>query len=215
VENGIGCWELNVVLLRTKMNVSEAEKYAVKLLEEKLPKGYTYHNLRHTVDVATSSERIARIEGVSEEDILLIQTASYFHDIGIIEDYHGHEVISAEMAKNILPEFGYTSNEISVILKLILATQMPQIAHNTLEQIICDADLDYLGREDYFNISTMLRQEWINVHANYCDDKEWYGLQKEFLTKHVYHTKAAQKLRNAGKEQNLQKINSIIENLTS
>ena len=37
--------------------------------------------------------------------------------------------------------------------QLILATKVPQKPKNKLEKIICDADLDYLGREDFDNIS--------------------------------------------------------------
>ena len=38
-------------------------------------------------------------------------------------------------------------------MELREATKIPQTPLTKLEEIICDADLDYLGREDFFEIS--------------------------------------------------------------
>ncbi|MCK9612757.1 MAG: hypothetical protein PHR81_00260 [Bacteroidales bacterium] len=41
-----------------------------------------------------------------------------------------------------------------------MATKIPTKLKNKLEKLLCDADLDYLGREDYMEISNRLRREW-------------------------------------------------------
>lgn len=55
-------------------------------------------------------------------------------------------------ARQYLPHFGYTGDEIEQVCDIIMATQMPQNPHNHLGQIICDADLDYLGRNDFLSL---------------------------------------------------------------
>ena len=40
-----------------------------------------------------------------------------------------------------------------------MATKFPQDPHNLLEEIICDADLDFLGRTDFYPIGNSLFEE--------------------------------------------------------
>ena len=53
-----------------------------------------------------------------------------------------------------------------------MATKMPQRPKNLLQQIICDADLDYLGRNDFFILSEKLHKEFIEYKIA-CNDEEW------------------------------------------
>ena len=41
-----------------------------------------------------------------------------------------------------------------------MATKVPQSPKNHLEEILCDCDLDYLGRDDFEKISNNLFSEW-------------------------------------------------------
>ena len=45
------------------------------------------------------------------------------------------------------------------ICGMIMATKIPQSPKNYLEQILCDADLDYLGRDDFYDIGGTLFKE--------------------------------------------------------
>ena len=65
----------------------------------------------------------------------------------------------ALVSREILPKYGYTDEQINQVKELIYATIIPHDPKNKLEQIICDADLDYLGRDDFFEISETLRRE--------------------------------------------------------
>jgi HD superfamily phosphodiesterase len=123
------------------------------ILEKDLPQDLFYHNLKHTVDVVTEVELIGWAEGISDENILLLKTAALFHDIGHTVSYDDHEYYSAEIAKQILPKFNYTPEEIATICDVIQSTKLPPNPKNILEEIICDADLDYLGRIDFIPVS--------------------------------------------------------------
>lgn len=195
------------------MKLIEIEKHIKHRFENELKPCYVYHDLKHTLDVVNSSEIIAKLEGVSEKDIEIIKTAAYLHDIGILVQFKEHEKHSVNTAKEILPTFGYEPEDIEIIIGLIHSTQMPQVANNILQEIICDADLDYLGREDYFEISSRLRKEWSSLFIMNFSDIQWYISQKGFLSNHVFHTSSSRKIRNEIKMQNIYKLQSLIDNL--
>jgi uncharacterized protein len=82
----------------------------------------------------------------------LLKTACLFHDIGFTISGQDHEERGCEIAEEVLPDLNYDSDQINRIKGMIMATKIPQTPNNKLEQIICDADLDYLGRDDFFSI---------------------------------------------------------------
>jgi hypothetical protein len=94
---------------------------------------------------------------------------------------------------------------------MILTTKLPQDADTSLGKILCDADLDYLGREDYLMISHCLRHEWITLDINKLTLLEWYQLQVDFLETHNYFTDYAVKSRQAKKEKNLNQIKELLK----
>jgi hypothetical protein len=74
-----------------------------------------------------------------------------------------------------------------------------------LEEIICDADLDYLGRDDFHEIADKLRKE-LREHGKIDSDRKWDEIQVVFLTNHQYFTETAKRSRNTKKAQNLEEI---------
>ena len=93
---------------------------------------------------------------------------------------------------------------------MIMATKIPQSPKNHYEQIICDADLDYLGRYDYATNSNNLLQEIEFVKK--LTPKEWLQIQEKFLKAHTYFTATSQKLRNQNKINVLNKIQQQLKN---
>ncbi|MEP6845771.1 MAG: phosphohydrolase, partial [Panacibacter sp.] len=94
------------------------------------------------------------------------------------------------------------------ICGLIMATKIPQRPLTHLEKIICDADLDYLGRDDFRRISNALRLEFL-AHDIVKNDREWEEKQIHFFEQHKYFTTTSNNLRNAMKLQQLAKLKQI------
>lgn len=192
------------------MQLESAEKYILNLLREKLPKYLTYHCLEHTIDVYNEAKRIAISENINgETDLKLILTAALFHDSGFIESELSHEQQSCIISTRVLPDFDYSDIEISKICEIIMATKIPQTPGSKLAEVLCDADLDYLGRNDFDTISDSLFEEF-KFRKIVTDQKSWDLIQFNFFNSHHYFTKTNQDLRNHQKTVNLQKI---IENL--
>jgi hypothetical protein len=77
---------------------------------------------------------------------------------------------------------------------MIMATKIPQTPHNKLEEIICDADLDYLGREDFFPIAQTLFSEW-KSRFFIVEENEWNQVQFNFFKLHHYFSSTNKSLR--------------------
>jgi predicted metal-dependent HD superfamily phosphohydrolase len=183
------------------MDFEKAKDFILNKLENELSKKLDYHNLEHILDVYNASIQYAKLEGVNEEETILLRTASLFHDSGFIVKADGHEQISCEFAEQYLPNFSYSKSQIEKIKGMIMATKIPQSPKNHLEEILADADLDYLGRDDFEKISERLFQE---LALN--DRNEWNKIQISFFEKHNYFTDSAKRLRNEKKQENLEKI---------
>ncbi len=188
------------------MNYEGAKDYILKKLERELDPRLTYHSIDHTLDVLESAIRLAEMEKISEEDKIILKTACVFHDSGMLVTYRGHEEASIEICRQTLPRFGYDNEATDRICSMIGTTKLPQQADDPLDKILCDADLDYLGRNDFFMIAHRLKYEWEALDIITTTLKEWYKIQKDFLTTHKYFTASAIKLRQDLKEENLKQV---------
>ena len=191
------------------MDFEGAKQFILDKLRKELKPTLYYHDISHTLDVYDSVKRIASLEKVNSTDLLLLKTAALFHDSGMLRTYTGHEEASCEIANKYLPGFGYSPEAIKLINKMIIATKLPQNASGHLEQIICDGDLDYLGRDDFFMISHRLKLEWNLQNFNPTTLREWYKLQINFLGNHKFFTKSAIQTREERKQKNLNEIKEI------
>lgn len=199
---------------KTKLQIiryDDLEEFMLDKLERELPKYLYYHNLKHTMDVVIQAEIIGRGEKINEEEMLLLKTAALFHDSGQTVQSKGHELISAQIAQDILPRFSYTQDQINIICDIIKATELPPKPKTLLEKIICDADLDYLGRSDFIPVSNTLYKE-LHEQKLIGSIEEWNKLQIKFLSAHQYFTETANRLREVNKQTQIERLKQLIEN---
>lgn len=193
------------------MQFEKVKKFILDKLKKDLPKNLTYHSLGHIKDVYKAAEDLAKLEKVTGDDLTILLTAVLFHDSGFLIQQKEHERVGCELAALYLPDFGYSDEQIVRISGLIMATRIPQTPNNKLEKIICDADLDYLGRDDFFKIGNYLFDE-LCMYGIISTENEWNKLQVRFLESHRYFTTSAKKLRKAKKDEHLALIKSKIKN---
>jgi len=191
------------------MQFEKVKEFILAKLKNELPENLTYHSLGHIKDVYKAAQLLAELEQVSGEDLTLLLTAVLFHDSGFLIKQKEHEQLGCDIARKYLPEYDYTTQQIERICGMIMATRIPQTPHNKLEEIICDADLDYLGRDDFFKIGNYLYDE-LCMYGLIQTENDWNQLQVRFLENHSYFTASAQKLRKAKKEEHLALVKSKI-----
>lgn len=190
-------------------NLPECQLILNKLKNE-LSANLFYHSIHHTLDVYHSAESIAKEEGITDSDLKLLLVGAIYHDAGYLIQNNNHEQLSCEIARQYLPQFRYTEEDIDLICQIIMATKIPQHPKTHLEKIICDADLNYLGRTDFLSIQEKLYEEMF-AFGYIKNKKEWNKVQVNFMQNHHYFTPTAIKHNYSQKEKNIAIIQSKIK----
>jgi uncharacterized protein len=168
-----------------------------------LAKDLFYHGVHHTIDVEQQAIVIAQSENITNpEELFLLKTACLYHDAGFLLTYRDHEQAGFDFGKRELPAYGLSTEQLDVIFGLIMATKIPQTPLTRLEEIICDADLDYLGRPDFFDISYTLFEE-LSARNFVKSEYDWNIIQINFFKQHRFCTATNQKKRAAKKQEHL------------
>ena len=188
---------------------TDIQEIILDKLEKELPDWLFYHNVKHTVDVVTEVELIGWGEGCSDEEILLLKTAGLFHDAGHTVAYDDHEFYGTQLAREMLPKYNYTAEQIERICSVIMSTRLPPRPTNLLENIICDSDLDYLGRSDFIPVSNTLYEE-LKAQQKMGSINDWNKIQVKFISGHQYFTKTARSLREVNKQLQIERIQNLI-----
>ncbi len=187
-------------------DLNTVRERAKHLLETGLSEKLTYHCYPHTVWVVESCLVLAKNQGIENpEDLRLLETAAWLHDAGFTRTYFNHEEKSCEIAIEILNGEGATKTEVDKVCTLIMSTRIPQSPCCLLGEILCDADLDYLGRDDFYYWSLQLKKEWEN-HGIIKSNEEFEERQLKFLNAHRYHTQDAQNRREPVKQLYLKEL---------
>jgi len=207
-ENGVHPNEIFDIRYKL-IQFTDIQEVLLDRLEKELPSCLYYHNVKHTVDVVTEVELIGWAEGVSDHDLLMLKTAALFHDAGHIVNYEEHEYHSTMLARELLPAYDYSWEQIDQICDIIMATKLPPRPKNLLQKIICDADLDYLGRSDMIPVSNTLYRE-LKEQDKISSLNEWNMLQLKFIDGHQYFTRTARNLREVNKQKQIERIKKLI-----
>jgi uncharacterized protein len=181
------------------------KNFIKNLLSANLPANYFYHNPDHTVYVLEKAMEIGIHEGCTKEDLNLLSIAALWHDTGYTKLYSKHEEESCNLARHHLPAYHFTESEIEIICGIIMATRIPQRPKTKLEEILADADLEYLGTESFDDKSDCLFRELQSMNASLTETK-WNQMQISFLQEHHYFTRFCIENREPVKQIHLKKL---------
>lgn len=196
-----------------KMNetiIREAEKFVTGLLKNETPEGYTYHSLNHTLEVVKNAVFIGTKENLPEDEMSILRVAAWFHDVGYIKAYEGHEKESAEMAVNFLERQGVDENIRTAVTESILATTFPQNPQSRLAKVLCDADFMHLGQENYFELAEKLRQEQKMAGVRKLKKAEFDQESLKLFEDHSWHTAFCRNTLDEPKQKNLEILKELI-----
>jgi uncharacterized protein len=197
----------------SRPDVTGAIEYARGRMAKELAPDLCYHNLDHTfVDVLPAAMELAELLHVNGRDANLLTVAAAFHDIGWVVQGLNHERIGVNIARAVLPDYGFSKDDIEVIARIIMATRLPQSPTNLLEKILADADLAALGGDMFWERHRALREE-LAARGELYTDEEWLFYQLEFMKSHRYFTAAARSLRDSKKKRNQVEAEEMLASL--
>jgi uncharacterized membrane-anchored protein YitT (DUF2179 family) len=142
--------------------------------------------------------------------LIMLKTAALFHDAGFLQDHVGHEELSCKIARKHLPDFDYSAEETDHICRIIMATRLPQTPADRLGEVLCDADLYYLGTDKYPEYADKLYLEYKKI-GTVTTQAEWKLKQYEFLSGHHYFTRTAKTDLDDGKQKTLEQLRAVID----
>ncbi len=171
----------------------------VELLKKNLSPAYYYHNPEHTLYVADKAITIGKYEHCTTHEMVLLETAALWHDTGFIHTYTNHEEAGCELVKQYLPAYHFSKKDIDTVCGMIMATKIPQSPNNKLEEIIADADLEYLGTDSAATTANNLFLE-IQAINPLLTKNQWNQTQVLFLEQHHYFTKYCKEHKQAAKQ---------------
>ncbi len=211
---GFGLLKINTLIIlavRINMQFEKVNSYIQQVLKTEISPFLVYHSLAHTLGVLDAAIEIAKEENITNEnDLIILKTAAIFHDCGFINVYdHEVEEEACLIAKRVLPGYEYSADQIEQICKLILKTKIPQQPETQLEKILCDADLNYLGDNDYEIISNRLFLE-LNSNGKNISEKEWLELQIDFLERHHFWTNSCIVRNEQKKQEHLSRLKNFV-----
>ena len=182
-------------------------------LTRELPEHMYYHDAAHTLDeVVPVALLLADAEGVDGPAREVLLAAALLHDIGYTRTTHDHEAASAAMAAEILPTYGFGTEQVAAVERLILATRVGHRPESLSEAIIADADLDVLGRADFWHRNRSLQRELAALGLAH-EDRSWVEIQQRFLRGHSFHTASARARGGAGKIANERRVATRLRRL--
>lgn len=195
------------------MDFELARKSILQKLKTALPSTIVYHDLNHTLYVEKAAQRLAYLEGIQGEELILLRTAVLFHDVGFIMTAEDNEEIAIKLMQTELPQYGYSNEHINTISKIIRATIRGSKPESLLEKIMCDADHDYLGRANYHVIAKRLRIE-LEHQGKLMNEKQWIEFQLNYLeNEHIFHTETSKNIRGEGKNKRIEELKYLRDNL--
>lgn len=181
------------------------KEFVISLLRANLPENYLYHNPEHTLYVLQKAMEIGQHENCTDQELEFISVAALWHDTGYTKTYKDHEEESCRIARHYLPEYGYTPDYIERICEMIMVTKIPQLPKNKAEEILADADLEYLGTPEFGIKSDCLFKELQSVIPSYTE-VEWNKAQISFIRNHHYFTQYCRENKEPIKHMHLLKL---------
>lgn len=190
--------------------IREAEKFVTSLLKNETPEGYTYHTPDHTLEVVKNAVFIGTEENLPQEEMNILRVAAWFHDVGYIKTYKGHEAESAEMAGKFLEQQGVDKDIRAAVAESILATTFPQNPKTRVANVLCDADFMHLAQENYFEQAEKLRQEQKNAGIRKLKKAEFDHESVRLFEEHHWHTVFCRNNLEKTKQKNLELLKERI-----
>jgi len=169
------------------LNDDAMYNYVIHLLKTALPSYCHYHNYEHTLYVWHKVAEIGAHENCTPEEVSILKAAALWHDTGFLNNYEHHEEESCSLATAWLLANNFSQTYADEVCGMIMATKLPQLPKSKLEEIVADADLEYLGTEYAALIAANLFIEFKEINPSFTK-KQWNDVQISFLQNHHYFT---------------------------
>jgi adenylate cyclase len=180
------------------IKLQDIEEMIIRKFDDEAPSNLYFHNSSLVRRICRQVEVLSAEEKLPQEELINVKLAAVFLLTGFISDYEKPMEASIRLAEEILPRYGFNTDNIestSSIIKNSYANKYKSLS----DKIMHDARYDYLGRADYFVLTGKLLRERTE-YGKPADNKTWYEIQNTLLNDHQFLTGTARVLRNVSAE---------------
>ena len=181
----------------------DARAFVKATLVGNLESWVSYHDYRHTAETFRACREIGKANRLAPAELEIALLAALFHDVGYTETVKGHEKRSAAIATRFLRSRGYPVKAIKAVRGCIMATEMPQRPKNAMEDVVCDADMIYVGTNEFFRKNELLKEEIEGREGIVVEPSSWLRHSLRFLEEQRYHTVYCRRRLTAGLRRNI------------
>jgi predicted metal-dependent HD superfamily phosphohydrolase len=192
--------------------LKQAENYVTTLYESDHKHTLVYHNIAHTRKVVDHVNEIAAHYELSEKDIIVLNTAAWFHDTGhLYENPVSHERKSVELMKTWIQSKDIYAALAEEIEKVIMATKFDTQPSELTEMIIKDADTYHFGTKEFKEMDKLIRKEMKlrNLDTMLMD---WERNTLVLLENHQFYTDYCKNNLEERKQKNIARVKKQVDN---
>ncbi len=199
--------------MMTESQINLLKTEALAFLRANLDQSYHYHNADHTLDVYHAALEFGCAEKLSPAELETVGVAALFHDFGYLTAPLDNERFVRSHLEDFGSRYGWPAAFTGQVDALVMETAFPYHPVSHLGKILCDADLEYIGRDVFSTEAAKFRQELAEQGRQFTD-QQWYALEIDFLERIHFFTAAARVSRDAGKLRNLAAMRRALETVT-
>jgi class 3 adenylate cyclase len=187
------------------LRLQDVQDEVIEKLINEFPQNLYFHNVERVKELINLVDLYSRAEEMGDEDKLVVKTAALLSDVGYIQSYEEHEEHSIEFAKDFLSRFKYNQEQIDKICTLIDITKQNRKPQNKLEEILLDAEMNYLSRADFVSLNEQFFNEQFE-HGKIDSKEDWVKMQVVLLSNHKYYTQVANVLRDVNPDTQIENL---------
>lgn len=185
------------------------EDYITTLFQLNPDEKLLYHTLEHTRKVVQRANEIALFYKLDNEQLFIVSTAAWFHDVGYLFTGHaGHELEAVRLMKDFIPDFISTPALVGEIEQCIMATKRDADPVSLSGKIICDADTWHFGTTEFKQTDPLIKKE-IELMTG-AIQTGWIGNSIKMLRNHQFYTSYCKERLDEGKEGNIAWLQSML-----
>ena len=188
------------------------EQYVTGLFIEHQSPKLVFHNLHHTEYVVRKGNEIAGHYQLSEEEMLVVFLATWFHDTGyLFAPPAEHEEKSVETMKVFARENQLLFDVVNEAAGCILATRSPRNPVGLLQEIVCDADTYNFGLKEFKETNELVFTEFQNGSETTLSKRKFDQGALVMLKNHQFYTSYCKDLLKGIKKANMKKLKKKLE----
>jgi len=165
--------------------------YVSNFYKQNMPNHLKFHDFTYLEMVMKQVGKMADAVDLKGKDRKILEAANWFRYTGMSVQYENYEAESAKIAAQYLKDQQMDQADIEQVKTLILKSTHKSRPANMMEEITQDGGFVYLGKSNFFNLSSLLKVELETIKDKKISPREWDEMVYQLLAKSRFYTSYA------------------------